>query len=195
MPSLPPEMIVVLAPFAQLFSDRVWVHAQGLVLGALLAPGKRRVSSCLRGMGLAWEEQFTNSHRGLQRATWSAWQASRILLGLRGQVRVPPGATIVLGADDTSERRSGRQSTAKGCHREAVRSSRKHVVQCLGLKWVSLRLLVPVPWATRVWAWPFLTVRCWPPTSRHRRRPKTRVDWGRQLVKQPRRGLPGRLRV
>ena len=52
MPSLPPEMIVVLAPFAQLFSDRVWVHAQVLVLGALLAPGKRTVSSCLRVMGL-----------------------------------------------------------------------------------------------------------------------------------------------
>jgi hypothetical protein len=28
---------------------------------------------------------------------------------------VPPGATIVLGADDTVERRSGRQIKAKGC--------------------------------------------------------------------------------
>jgi len=58
MPSLPPEMIVVLAPFAQLFSDRVWLHAQVLVLGALLAPGKRTVSSCLRVMGLAWGVQL-----------------------------------------------------------------------------------------------------------------------------------------
>jgi hypothetical protein len=37
MPSLPPEMILVWAPFAQLFSARVWLQAQILVVGALLA--------------------------------------------------------------------------------------------------------------------------------------------------------------
>jgi hypothetical protein len=188
-------MIVLLAPFAQLFSDRVWLHAQVLVLGAILAPGKRTVSSCLRGVGLAWEVHFTNYHRVLNRATWSALQASQILLGLLVRVMVPPGATIVLGADDTVERRSGRQIKAKGCYRDAVRSSRKHVVKCFGLKWVSMMLLVPVPWAKRVWALPFLTVLCWPPKSRHRRRHKTSVDWVRQMVKQTRRWLPGRLLV
>jgi hypothetical protein len=115
MPSLPSEMIVVLAPFAQLFSERVWLHAQVLVLGAILAPGKRTVSSCLRVMGLAWEAHFTNYHRVLNRATWSALQASKILLGLVVRGVVPPGATLVFGADDTIERRSGRQIKAKGC--------------------------------------------------------------------------------
>jgi DDE superfamily endonuclease len=195
MPSLPLEMIVVLAPFAQLFSDRVWRHAQVLVLGAILAPGKRTVSSCLRVMGLAWEGHFTNYHRVLNRAQWSTLQASQILLGLLVRVMVPPGATIVLGADDTVERRSGRQIKAKGCYRDAVRSSRKHVVKCFGLKWVAMMLLVSVPWATRVWALPFLTVLCWPPKSRHQRRHKTSVDWVRQMVKQTRRWLPARLLV
>ena len=114
MLSLPPEMIVLLAPFAQLFSDRVWLPAQVLVLGAILVPGKRTVSSCLRVMGLGWEEHFTNYHRVLNRVTWPAVQASKILLGLLVQVVVPPGATIVLGADDTVERRSGRQSKPRG---------------------------------------------------------------------------------
>ncbi len=82
MPSLPPEMIVVLAPFAQPFSDRVWRQAQVLVLGAILAPGKRMVSSCLRVMGLAWEGHFTNYHRVLNRAQWSTLQASKVLLGI-----------------------------------------------------------------------------------------------------------------
>ena len=195
MPSLPFEMIVVFAPFAQLFSDRVWRHAQVLLLGAILAPGKRTVSNCLRVLGLAWEEHFTNYHRVVNRATWSALQASKILLGLVVQVVVPPGATRVLGADDTVERRSGRQIKAKGCSRDAVRSSRTHVVKCFGVKWVSMLLLVPVPWATRVWALPFLTVLCWPPKSRHQRRHKTSVDWVRQMVKQTRRWLPGRLLV
>ena len=131
----------------------------------------------------------------LNRAQWSALQASKILLGLLVLGLVPPGATIVLGADDTVERRSGRQLKAKGCDRDAVRSSRKHVVKCFGLKWVSMMLLVPVPWATRVWALPFLTVLCWPPKSRHERRHKTSVDWVRQLLKQARRWLPERLMV
>jgi hypothetical protein len=85
----------------------------------------------------------------------------------------------VLGADDTVERRSGRQIKAKGCYRDAVRSSRKHVVRCFGLKWVSMMLLVPVPWARRVWALPFLTALCWPAKSPHQRRHKTSVDWVR----------------
>ena len=195
MPSLPPEMIVLLAPFAQLFSDRVWLHAQVLMAGAILAPGKRTVSSCLRVMGLAGESHFTNYHRVLNRATWSALQASKILLGVLVLVCVPLGATIVLGADDTVERRSGRKIKAKGCYRDAVRSSKKHVVRCFGLKWVALMLLVPVPWAQRVWALPFLTALCWPRKSPHHRCHKTSVDWVRQRMKQVRRWLPQRLLV
>ena len=195
MPSLPPEMIVVLAPVAQLFSDRVWLHAQVLVLGAILAPGKRTVSSCLRVMGLAWESHFTNYHRVLNRAKWSALQAGKILLGVIVTVLVPAGAVIVLGADDTIERRSGRKITAKGCYRDAVRSSRKHVVKCFGLKWGSLMVLVPVPWARRVWALPFLTALCQPKGKAHKGRHKTSVDWVRQMMKQARRWLPTRLLV
>jgi hypothetical protein len=188
-------MIVLLAPFAQLFSARVWLHAQVLVLGAILAPGKRTVSSCLRVLGLSWEWHFTNYHRVLNRARWSALQASKILLGVLVLVLVPPGAAVVLGADDTVERRSGRQIKAKGCYRDAVRSSKKHVSRCFGLKWVSLMLLVPVPWAGRVWALPFLTALCWPKAKSAPGRHKTSGDWVRQMMKQARRWLPNRLLV
>jgi DDE superfamily endonuclease len=105
---------------------------------------------------------------------------------------VPPGATIVLGADDTVERRSGRKITAKGCYRDSVRSSKKHVIRCFGLKWVSIMLLVPVPWSRRVWALPFLTALCWPAEHCQRRRHKTSVDWVRQMMKHVRRWLPER---
>jgi hypothetical protein len=105
---------------------------------------------------------------------------------------VPPGATIVLGADDTVERRSGRKITAKGCYRDAVRSTKKHVIRGFGLKWVSIMLLVPVPWSRRIWAFPFLTALCWPATQRGTHRHKTSVDGVRQMMKQVRRWLPGR---
>jgi predicted hydrolase (HD superfamily) len=44
-------------------------------------------------------------------------------LSLLATLLVPPEATIVLGADDTVERRSARKITAKGCDRDAVRAS------------------------------------------------------------------------
>ena len=125
MPSLPAEMILILAPFAQLFSERGWLPAQILVVGALLASGKRTVSSCLQVMGLGLERHFTNYHRVLNRAQWSTLQAGKILLGVIVTWLVPPGAVIGLGADDTIERRSGRKITAKGCYRDAVRSSKR----------------------------------------------------------------------
>ena len=192
MPHLPEAIILVLAPFAPLFSERVWLHAQVLLLGAILAPGARTVTAALRVMGLAMAHHFTNDHRVLTRATWSARQGSRLLLGLLITLLVPPGATIVLGADDTVERRSGRKMTAQGCYRDAVRSTNKHVLHCVGLKWVAMMLLVPVPWSPRVWALPCLTTRCRPAEASTRRRHKTRIDWARQMMPQVRRWLPGR---
>jgi hypothetical protein len=192
MPPLPEAIILVLAPFAPLFSDRVWLHAQVLLVGAMLAPGARTVTAILRVMGLAAERHFTNYHRVLNRATWSARHGSRMLLGIRLTFVVPPGATIVLGADDTVERRSGRQITAQGGYRDAVRSSKKYVIRCFGLKWVSMMLWVPVPWSRRVWALPFLTALCWPAEQALRHRHKTSIDWVRQMMKQARRWLPGR---
>jgi hypothetical protein len=52
MRTLPPRMVQALAPFAPLFSKRVFRHVQVLVAGAILAPGKRTVASALRAMGL-----------------------------------------------------------------------------------------------------------------------------------------------
>jgi hypothetical protein len=60
MPPLPEAIILVLAPFAPLFSHRVWLHAQVLLVGAMLAPRARTVTAALRVMGLAAECRFTN---------------------------------------------------------------------------------------------------------------------------------------
>jgi hypothetical protein len=72
IPPLPEAIILILAPFAPLFSARVWRHAQVLLPGAMLTPGSRTVTGALRMMGLALEGHFTNYHRVLNRATWSA---------------------------------------------------------------------------------------------------------------------------
>ena len=134
MPPLPEAIILVLALFAPLFSHRVWLHAQLLLLGAILTPGARTVTAALRATGLAAERRFTNYHRVLNRACWSTRQGSWMLLNMLVTLLVPPEATIVLGADDTVERRSGRKLNAKGCYRDAVRASKSHVIRGFGLK-------------------------------------------------------------
>ena len=190
---LPSRFAAVILCFAPLFRERSWRHAEVLLVGAILAPGRRTVTSILRIAGLAGERRFTNYHRVLNRAAWDPRAASRLLLGLLLDAFAPRGP-VLLGLDDTIERRRGRRINAKGIYRDPVRSSKGHFVKASGLRWLSLMLLVPVPWAGRVWALPFLTAPA--PSERHcgeqGRRHKTLTDWARQLVLQARRWIPGR---
>jgi hypothetical protein len=191
--SLPPLFVSLWNTLAPLFSDRVGRHAQVLLIGAILAPGKRTVTSCLRIVGLAGEHRFVNYHRVLSRACWNGREASRLLLGLLVRRLVPRGP-IVLGIDDTIERRRGKRIQAKGIYRDPVRSSHSHFVKASGLRWVSLMLLAPVPWAARTWALPFLT--CLAPSERYRQKQRKRhkpvLDWARQMIFQAQRWLPQR---
>ena len=192
MITLPPEMMFILTHFAPVFSERVWDWAQILVAGAILAPGKRTVTSALRVMGLSEEQQFQNYHRVLNRARWSAFDISRILLGLLVRVFVEMGIPLVVGVDETLERRKGDKIKAKGVFRDSARSSRKYTVFSFGLRWVSMMVLVLVPWSTRVWALPFLTVLA--PSKRtnqaNGKRHKTSIDWTMQMITAVRRWVP-----
>src|SRR5215210_7434423 len=123
MRTLPVTMIRALAPFAPLFSKRVWQHVQVLVAGAILTPGCRTVSSALRAMGLDQQKRFHRYHRVLSRAEWSSLEVSRVLLGLLLEAFVPEGDPLVVGIDETLERRYGRKISARGVYRDPVRST------------------------------------------------------------------------
>jgi DDE superfamily endonuclease len=193
MPQLPARFAAVILCFAPLFRQRSWRHAEVLLIGAILAPGQRTVASLLRITGLCRERRFVNYHRVLNRAVWSGRAAGRVLLGLLLDAFVPQGP-VILGLDDTIERRRGKRISAKGIYRDPVRSSHGHFVKASGLRWLSLMLLVPIPWVGRVWALPFLTALA--PSERycrkHGKRHKKLTDWGRQLVLQARRWMPKR---
>jgi len=186
-------MILLLRPFAPLFSRRVWVYAQVLLMGALLAPAQRTVTAALRVVGLGQSPHFQRYHRVLNRASWSSLAVSRVLLRLLVAAFVPDGP-LVVGVDETLERRKGAQIAAKGVYRDAVRSSHSHFVKATGLRWVSLMLLAPIPWANRVWALPFLTALA--PSEHYDtergRRHKALTDWAWQLLLVVRRWWPDR---
>jgi len=132
MSTLSDEYLTLIAMFAPIFSRRVWQQVQVMVMGAILAPGKRTVTSVLSVMGLSQEKHFQNYHRVLNRVIWSSLEVSRVLLEVLVSTFAAVGL-VILGLDDTLERRRGAKIKAKGIYRDAVRSSQSHFVKASGL--------------------------------------------------------------
>src|SRR6516225_5496229 len=193
-PPLPPQFLSCLARFADLFTRPAWPNVLLLLAGVILTPGRRTIAAARRILGLERDPKFCTFHRILNRAAWSSRAAaSRLLLMLISSF-LPGTAPVVIGLDDTIERRWGPKISARGIYRDPVRSSKGHFVKASGLRWLSAMLLVHVPWADRIMALPFLTVLA--PSKRFYagklRSPKTLVDWARQAALQIRRWLPDR---
>jgi len=188
-------MLHLLGPFAPLLSERGWEHAQVLLAGTILAPGKRTVAAALRVMGLSHLRRFHRYYQVLSRATWSSREASRVLLGLLIRTFCPYDP-LVLGIDETLERRWGKKIAARGIYRDVVRSSHEHFVKASGLRWVCAMLLVPIPWTGRAWALPFLSALA--PSERYaaergkKQHKKKLTDWVRQMLPLVRRWHPER---
>ena len=154
---IPLAILPIILPFAPLFTRPTWEPMQVLLTGTLLCQGPRTVAAALRAMGLADEKRFEKYHRVLHRARWSGLRGAQILLGLLIKL-LPPDWPLIITVDETLERRKGARIAAKGVHRDAVRSTKRKVVTCLGLQWICMALLVPLPWSRRPWALPFLTL-------------------------------------
>ena len=191
---LPPRFLSCLAGFADLFTRPTWSHVLVLIAGVILAPSRRTVTSALRILGRERDPDFCTFHRILNRAAWSSRVVAGRLLVLLIAAFMPTGAPVVIGLDDTIERRWGPKISARGIYRDPVRSSKGHFVKASGLRWLSVMLLVRVPWADRIMALPFLTLLA--PSKRFytgkSRAPKTLLDWARQAALQIRRWLPDR---
>jgi hypothetical protein len=195
MRTLPTTMLHLLNPFmphATILKACMAPRSGATCRSSSAAPGKRTVSAALRVMGLGRTEQFQRYHRLLNRAVWSGKEASRVLLMLV-KTFVADGP-LVIGVDETLERRWGKKIAARGVYRDPVRSTHGRFVESSGLRWVCLMFLVPVPWARRVWALPFSSVLA--PSERYfakrGKRHKKITDWARQMLLLLRRWWPER---
>src|ERR671917_892701 len=136
-------------PFRCHFAAAAWRHVLVLVGGSLLASGRRTVAAALRVMGLGHATGFAVYHRVLSHGHWCSRALAHRLLPLLVAAFVPDGP-VVVGLDDTIERRRGACIGAKGIYRDPVRSSHGHFVKTSGLRWMSLMVLAPIPWAGRI---------------------------------------------
>ena len=108
--SLPTPIIQVLIHFQPAFTRPTWDKALVLVVGTILARGRRTVTAALKQMGLHDEPDFTLFHQVLNRASWSCLTLSRLLLQLLVSTFVEAGGTLQIVIDETLERRWGRKT-------------------------------------------------------------------------------------
>jgi hypothetical protein len=144
---------------ATFLKARLWARP-GARGGRYPRPGQEEDRSLrpTSSVGLDQLKRFHRYHRVLSRADWSSRKASGLMLGLLLEAFVPEGSPLVVGIDETLERRYGRKISARGVYRDPVRSTHQTFVKSSGLRWVCAMLLVEIPWASRVWALPFLSV-------------------------------------
>ena len=192
---LPERLLSRLADLPKLFTRPTRQNVLRLVAGAILAPGKRTVTAALRILGREHETDFPIYHGVLSRAVWSSRAVASWLLRLLVDTFLSADATVVIGIDDTIERRWGHTISARGIYRDPVRSSKGHFVKTSGLRWLSAQLLVHIPWASRIMGLPFLTVLA--PSKRFYadKRAHPRHCWtglARSHCKSHPRWLPGR---
>src|SRR5437763_9560513 len=191
--SLPSPIIAVLAHFRPQFTAPTWKKAVTLLIGTLLGRGRRTVTAALRQMGHQMDGHFSLFHQVLNRARWSSLAVSKSLLQVLVQTFVSVGGVVEIVIDETLERRWGRKISKRGHWRDSLLSSKKHSVSTPGLRWVTMALVVTLPWTKRRWALPFLSVLATTPkvSEALNKRHKTLARLPQQLVLLVRRWLPG----
>jgi DDE superfamily endonuclease len=194
MPTPSPEIIQLVSTFAVAFTLPTFAKVVVLIYGTVLAPGRRTVAAALRVMGSGNEQHFTNYHRVLNRANWSPWILSKLLLALIIRFFLVAGSPLLLLIDETLERRRGAQIKYKGWFRDAVRSTLQHVSTALGIRWLCLAILVPVPWSQRLWALPFLVIPALSQATSEKlaKRHRTIIGWTILMLDKVRRWQPER---
>jgi hypothetical protein len=193
--SLPTPIIQVLLHFRPAFTRPTWSKALVLVVGTILARGRRTVTAALKQMGLHDEADFTLFHQVLNRASWSCLTLSCLLLQVLVNTFVEvggTGGTVEIVIDETLERRWGRKISKRGHYRDNLQSSKEKSVSTSGLRWVVMMLVVQVPWSSREWALPFFSVLATTPkVSEQLGKPhKTVAQIAAQMVIVVRRWLP-----
>ena len=191
--SLSEPIMSVLCEFESAFSQPTWSKIQVLIIGTLIARGRRTVTAALRQMGLCDASNFSLYHHVLNRARWAALALSRRLLLRLVRTFVVVGGELTFVIDETLERRWGRRINTRGHYRDPLASSKQCSVATSGLRWVVLTWVITPPWTQRAWALPVLSVPAPTPEVSRRwgLRHKTVPPRARQMLLAVRRWLPG----
>ena len=197
--SLPPALRPLARELSVAFTAATFQRVLVLLVGAILAPGRRTVAACLWAaravapQGAGAGDSSSSYRRVFSHASWDLWPLGKVLAGA-ALALVPPGEPVVVPGDDTPEQHRGKHVYGKGRHRDPVRSTHSHTVWVWGHKWVVLAVNVTLPFCSRPWALPVLAAlyRTQELNEEEGRRHKTPAQLARGLMARLVRWFPGR---
>ena len=146
------SMMEVMQPaFTRPGFRNAWVIFSGWVL----TMGVHAVTQALVATDVARRLHHERFHRFFSRGSWKPDEVGKLIFHCIVEKLCPEGR-IRLVLDDTLSSSKGAEIFGIGSHLDAVRSTKRFRVFCFGHVWVTLSVVVRVPFSSRPWALPVL---------------------------------------
>jgi hypothetical protein len=183
MINLPSVAEPLLMSFSIAFTEPTFQRSLVLLVGAILAKGRRTITNLLWAVGDLAEGDTSDYHRVFSRAPWSLWKVGRVLAVAVIELAAANDWIRVI-VDCTVAEHKGKKVYGKGCHHDAVRSTDTHKAYRWGHRWIVLAVAVKFPFCSRPWALPVLAALYRPEAlnKKEGRRHKTPIQLARGLM-------------
>ena len=144
MDQLTPSFLTLLEPFRACFRCEVYSTFSLMVVAWLVCLGRRTVSRVWETTGRSAAEDHSRAFRLFSEAAWNWDEVGRILL-VKLLAAFAPGSRVWLVVDDTLCHKRGAKVAFGGIFLDAVLSSKRHKVFRFGTNWVTLGLIIDLP--------------------------------------------------
>lgn len=183
----------VLMPFTSAFSQRTVQRMLVILFGAILARGRRNVTSIVCTMGGPATGDCSAFHHVFSRVSCHMRRLGKALVALLIEL-VPECEVIVQSVDETVAGHKGAELYGKGCRPYAIRSTHSPVTWRWGNRRVVLAVVVKFPFASRPRSLPVLCALYCPRSLNYAEghRNQTSVGLTRGLVSHLLHWFPGR---
>jgi hypothetical protein len=144
MDQLTPSWYALLEPFRPCFRPEVFATFCCMTCAWIVCLGRRSISRVWESSGRSAHEDHSKAFRLFSEAVWNFDELARILL-VRLLALFVPGCRVWLVVDDTLCHKRGAHVAFGGVFRDAVLSTKKCKILRFGTNWVTLGLVVQLP--------------------------------------------------
>jgi hypothetical protein len=192
MDQLTPDLAALLEAFRPCFRQEVFCVFRLMAAAWVVCLGRRTISRVWQTTGRSASCSHCPAYRLFSEAAWNFDELGRILL-VKLLAAFVPGARVFLVLDDTLCHKRGAKVAFGGIFLDAVLSSKRHKVFRFGTNWVSLGLVVQLPFRTDRFfclnvLWRVCTKKDKAQPGQHRTRPQL----AREMLELVASWLPGR---
>lgn len=147
MDQLTPSLLALLEAFRPCFRQEVFSAFRLMTAAWIVCLGRRTISRVWQTTGRSASQSHCPAYRLFSEAAWNWDELGRILL-VKLLAAFVPGSRVWLAVDDTLCHKRGASVAFGGIFLDAVLSSKRHKVFRFGTNWVSLGLIVELPFRT-----------------------------------------------